>query len=146
MWLNAVISRRALGGRACIPIRVMLFAVSAGNVLLERRDGALRLPETWLEEGETICEAARRYAAGIASDPSSVKPVAVVWFTEDTSEGYTIVFAVEVFMDSEPRDQKRYIMLNVGDAVKLVDEPLHRRFLETMYLFKPRPLLVCNPP
>ncbi len=136
-----------MGGRACIPVRIVLFAVSAGNVLLEKSDGALRLPETWMEEGETICSAAGRYAASIASDPSAVKPVAVVWFTEDRRDGeYSIVFAVEVFMDSEPLDSKRYVMLQVGDAVKLVDEPLHRKFLETMYLFKPRPLLVCTPP
>ena len=134
-----------MGGRACVPIRIMLFAVSAGNVLLEKSNGALKLPETWMEEGETICEAARRYASSIASEPSGVKPVAVVWFTEDRRDEYSIVFAVEVFMDSEPREQNRYIMLHVGDAVKLVDDPLHRRFLETMYLFKPRPLMVCSP-
>ena len=132
-------------GKACVPIRVILFAVSAGKVLLEKRGGLLRLPETWLEEGETLCGAAQRLASSIVGEDRA-KPVAVVWFAEDRSEGYSLVFAIEVFIEAEPGLRDEYVMLRIPDAVKLVDDPLHRRFLQLMHVFKPRPLLVCSSP
>ncbi len=135
-----------MGRRACVPVRVLLFGISAGNVLLSKKGGVLRLPETWLEEGETICEAARRLAASIVEEPGHVRPVAVVWFAESMEDSYHLVFAVEVFLDTEPKSQEEYILLEIGDAVKLVDEPLHRQFLTLMHVFKPRPLLVCEAP
>ena len=135
-----------MGRRACVPVRVVLFGVSAGNVLLCKKGGVLRLPETWLEEGGSICGAAKRLASEIVEEPSHVKPVAVVWFAESMEGEYHLVFAVEVFLDTEPKSQSDYILLEIGDAVKLVDEPLHRQFLMLMHVFKPRPLLVCEGP
>ncbi len=133
-----------MGGRALVPVKVILFGLSGGNTLVVREDGKLRLPETWLEEGETLCSAAARLARQLVGDARHVKIVAVVWFTEVTGDEYHLVFAVEGFIDVDIVEEERVLMLKTSDAAKLVDDPVHRNFLEIMVNFKPRPLLICS--
>ncbi|AEM38172.1 hypothetical protein Pyrfu_0300 [Pyrolobus fumarii 1A] len=132
--------------RALVPVRIILFGLSGNSTILVKERGVLRLPETWLKEGETICSAARRLATQIAGNERLVKVVAVVWFAEVKSENdYHLVFAVEAFIDSDViQEHDNILLLKTGDAAKLVDDPVHRQFLTTIVFFKPRPLLVCE--
>ncbi len=133
-----------MGERALVPVKVILFGLSGGNVLVVKEEGRLKLPETWLARGETLCAAASRLAQSLVGSSKHVKIVAVVWFTEAREPEYHLVFAVEGFIDVDIVEEEKMLMLRVGDAAKLVDDPVHRTFLEIMHHFKPRPLLVCS--
>jgi len=127
----------------CIPVRVVLVALSAGSVLLTKEKGFIKLPETWVAKGETICSAGSRLARELLG--REIKIVAAIWLTERRYPSYHLVFAVEGFIEKDlVGSRENLLLLRLEDALKLVDDPTHRELIAYIVEFKPRPLLVCS--
>ncbi len=127
---------------SCIPVRVVLVALSAGSILLVKEKGAIKLPETWIGRDEGICDAASRLVKELVG--GSVKIIAAVWIGERRYPRYHLVFGVEGFIEKDIESREDLLMLRLEDASKLVDDPVHRELILYILEFKPRPLIVCS--